>query len=85
MDSTGSQLEIQEECDIAYRVREFQYSGLRERVRKSRDVTEGTMFGKGTASGTVLLTSVEMEEVFEEVPVFEYFESDDEDCEPAGG
>lgn len=83
--STGSQLEIQEECDISYRVRKFQYSGLRKWARKSRDVTEGPMFGKGTASRTVLLTSAEIEEVFEEVPVVEYFESDDEDYEPAGG
>lgn len=83
--STGSQMEIQEECDFAYRVREFQYSRLRKRIKKSRDVLEGAMFEKDGQRGSVPLTNSEEEDLFEEVPVFEYLESDDEDFDGTSG
>lgn len=68
--SADSEREVTEECDFAYRVREFQYSRRKKRVKKSDDVRDGAMFG---------IDNPEEEEAFEEVPVFEYFESDDED------
>lgn len=71
--SADSEREIAEECDFAYRVREFQYSRRKKQIKKSANVTDGAMFG----------TDHHQEEdgLFEEVPVFEYFESDDEDVD----
>ncbi|KAJ0107239.1 hypothetical protein J7T55_007609 [Diaporthe amygdali] len=70
--SEDSEREVLEECDFAYRVREFQYSRRKKRIKKSANVTDGAMFGTD-ASGE--------EGPFEEVPIFEYFESEDEDVE----
>lgn len=64
--------EVVEECDFAYRVREFQYSRRKKRIKKSANVTEGAMFGNDNP---------EEDSPFEEVPVFEYFESEDEDVD----
>lgn len=64
--------EVIEECDFAYRVREFQYSRRKKRIKKSANVTEGALFGTN---------SPREEDPFEEVPVFEYFESEDEDVD----
>lgn len=63
-------IEVDEECDFAYRVREFQYSKLRKQITKSRDMTKGAFFDGREVSG---------EEAFEMVPVFEFFEDADED------
>lgn len=68
--SADSEREVTEECDFAYRVREFQYSRRKKRIKKSANVTDGAMFGNDNP---------EEEGPFEEVPVFEYFESEDED------
>lgn len=68
--SGGSEREVVEECDFAYRVREFQYSRRKKRIKKASNVTDGAMFGNDNP---------EQEDPFEEVPVFEYFESEDED------
>lgn len=68
--SADTEMEVSEECDFAYRVREFQYSRRKKRIKKSANVTEGAMFGND-APGE--------ETSFEEVPVFEYFESEDVD------
>lgn len=70
-------VEIDEECDFAYRVREFQYSRRRKRIKKSADVTEGAMFGNDADAGSSGVAQ-SIEEA-EEEPVFEYFESEDED------
>lgn len=70
--SADSERELVEECDFAYRVREFQYSRRKKRVKKSSNVTEGAMFGTDHS---------EQEDSYEEVPVFEYFESEDEDLD----
>lgn len=64
--------EVIEERDFAYRVREFQYSRRKKRIKKSANVTEGAMFGTNQPGG---------KDPFEEVPVFEYFESGDEDVD----
>lgn len=70
--SAESEREVIEECDFAYRVREFQYSRRKKRIKKSANVTDGAMFGTGHQ---------EEDGLFEEVPVFEYFESEDEDVD----
>lgn len=70
--SADTEREMAEECDFAYRVREFQYSRRKKRVKKSANVTEGAMFGSDNP---------EEEGPLEEVPVFEYFESEDEDVD----
>lgn len=70
--SADSERDVAEECDFAYRVREFQYSRRRKRIKKSANVTEGAMFGTDNPKE---------EDLFEEVPVFEYFESEDEDVD----
>lgn len=68
--SADTEREVVEECDFAYRVREFQYSRRKKRIKKSANVTDGAMFGTDNP---------EKDGSFEEVPVFEYFESEDED------
>lgn len=65
------EVEIDEERDFAYRVREFQYSRRKKQIKKSADVTQGAMFGNDDQDA-------QLEEV-EWVPVFEGFESEDED------
>lgn len=72
----GFEVEIDEERDFAYRVREFQYSRRRKQVKKSADVTAGAMFGNGGGDGN---DDDEDGDVVEWEPVFEAFESDDED------
>jgi hypothetical protein len=71
--SADSDREVVEECDFAYRVREFQYSRLKKRIKKSANVTDGALFGTLPAAGE--------ESLFEQVPVFEFFESEDEDVD----
>ncbi|KAI7785612.1 hypothetical protein LA080_006632 [Diaporthe eres] len=68
--SADIERKVVEECDFAYRVREFQYSRRKKRIKKSANVTDGAMFGDDNP---------EEDGPFEEVPVFEYFESEDED------
>lgn len=70
---TSGELEvvIDEECDFAYRVREFQYSRLKKRITKAANLTEGALFGRHVVAQDV-----------EEVPVFEDFASEDEDLGP---
>lgn len=75
--STEFAVEIDDECDFAYRVREFQYSRRKKRIKKSVDVTEGAMFGNDADDGSGSGVAQYVEE--EEVPVFEHFESEDED------
>ncbi|KAH8788226.1 hypothetical protein F5883DRAFT_531657 [Diaporthe sp. PMI_573] len=72
--SADSEREVIEECDFAYRVREFQYSRRKKRIKKVVNVTDGAMFGNDNP---------EEEGEFEEFPVFEYFESEDEDVDSA--
>ncbi|KAI1125136.1 hypothetical protein F5Y10DRAFT_247734 [Nemania abortiva] len=76
--SAGSELEIQEECDFAYRVREFQYSRRKGAIKRTEDWTKGTMFSNDPARSESSLTSAGGEE---EVPEFDGFEDDDEDVE----
>lgn len=40
--SSGTDLEIQEECDFAYRVRKFQYTRFRKGLKSANDVTDGS-------------------------------------------
>lgn len=68
--SAEFEVEINEERDFAYRVREFQYSRRKKRIKKAVNVTEGAMFGNDQHPDA---------QDVEEVPVFEYFESEDED------
>lgn len=77
--SGGFEVEIDEECDFAYRVREFQYSRWKKRIKKSRDVTEGAMFGGSQDDDDNSNNNDDDDSCVEEVPVFEYFESEDED------
>lgn len=70
--AADSEREVTEECDFAYRVREFQYSRRKRRIKKSANVTEGAMFGNDNPAE---------EDLFEEVPVFDFFESEDEDVD----
>lgn len=70
--SADTEREVIEKCDFAYRVREFQYSRRKKRIKKSANVTEGAMFGNDNSGE---------EDPFEEMPVFEYFESEDEDVD----
>lgn len=74
--SADSEAQIEEECDFAYRVREFQYSRMKRRIKKSSNVTDGAMFRKDGERGG---RSSDEEDDVEEVPVFEHFESEDED------
>lgn len=65
------EVEIDEERDFAYRVREFQYSRRKKQIKKSADVTEGAMFGNDDQDAGA--------QDVEWVPLFEGFESEDED------
>ncbi|KAI1418455.1 hypothetical protein F5Y13DRAFT_149202 [Hypoxylon sp. FL1857] len=77
--SVGGEYEVDQECDFAYRVREFQYSRRRKVFKKSRDVIEGAMFGLDAEDA-----SVEMDDEGEDVPEFEYLEDEDENVESNG-
>lgn len=83
--SAGTDMEIQEDCDFAYRVRKFQYSRLRGVITDAKDVTDGAMFGKDFDRGEVPLTSAEAEEMYDEVAVFDEFDSDDDDIDSPNG
>ncbi|OTA82502.1 hypothetical protein M434DRAFT_84621 [Hypoxylon sp. CO27-5] len=76
--SVGGEFEVDQECDFAYRVREFQYSRRRKVFKKSSDVTEGAMFGLDED------TCAKMDDEGEDVPQFEYFEDEDENLESDG-
>lgn len=76
----GVAMEVQEECAFAYRVREFRYSRLRKGA-KVKDVTDGSLFGEGNAGGHVPLTRAEAAAALDEVPVFDAFESEDEELD----
>ncbi|GAW11382.1 hypothetical protein ANO14919_007260 [Xylariales sp. No.14919] len=78
--SISSEMEVQEECDFAYRVREFQYSRRKGLIKSTKDWAEGAMFTNDSAS-TGPLTSAEAEQLLDEIPEFDYFEDDDEDIE----
>ncbi|OTA69996.1 hypothetical protein K449DRAFT_380026 [Hypoxylon sp. EC38] len=77
--SVGGEFEVDQECDFAYRVREFQYSRRRKVFKKSSDVTEGAMFGLDDED-----TGAKMDDGGEDVPQFEYFEDEDENVESDG-
>ncbi|KAI0137789.1 hypothetical protein F4776DRAFT_83307 [Hypoxylon sp. NC0597] len=77
--SVGGEFEVDQECDFAYRVREFQYSRRRKIFKKSRDLTEGAMFGLDDEG-----TGVKTDDEGEDVPQFEYFEDEDENIDSNG-
>lgn len=83
--SLGTEVEIQEDCDFAYRVREFQYSRFRKGFKKATDVTDGALFGQGSGLREVPLTSAEIEALYDEVPIFDGFESEDEEFDSPDG
>ncbi|KAI3396873.1 hypothetical protein diail_11577 [Diaporthe ilicicola] len=72
--SANSEREVEEECDFAYRVREFQYSRRKKQVKKSGNFIQGALFGTDNPGE---------EDPYEEVPVFDFFESEDEDSDAA--
>jgi hypothetical protein len=72
-----STLEVEGECDFAYRVREFQYSKIWRSFKDKRDMTEGALFGLkeailGGKSGHTKADDGEY------VPAFVDFEDEDE-------
>lgn len=79
--SSGTDLEVQEECDFAYRVRKFQYSRFRRGFKTGKDVTDGAVFGRDDDTGEVPLTSAEAEAIYDEVAVFDDFDSDDDEID----
>ncbi|KAJ3577334.1 hypothetical protein NPX13_g3237 [Xylaria arbuscula] len=81
--SVNSGIEIEEECDFAYRVREFQYSRRKRGVKSTKDWLEGAMFANDSA-GKVPLTSAEIEVLSDEIPEFDCFEDEDEEIEEDG-
>lgn len=83
--SAGSEWEIQEECAFAYRVREFQYSRLRRRITGAKDVIDGSLFGGDGGRVDVPLTTAEVEAEYHDVPVFDEFESEDEEMDSPDG
>ncbi|KAI1146081.1 hypothetical protein F4825DRAFT_209352 [Nemania diffusa] len=77
--SASSKIQVEEECDFAYRVREFQYSRRKRGIKKTKDWVEGAMFTNDSSTSTTPLTSAEAEELSDEIPTFGGFEDDDED------
>ncbi|KAI6091063.1 hypothetical protein F4821DRAFT_211005 [Hypoxylon rubiginosum] len=73
--SSGIEAEITQECDFAYRVREFVYSKFSRKWRDRGDITKRSMFGKDNVDGS----EWEQDEVVE--PKFDYCE--DEDVAPS--
>jgi hypothetical protein len=73
--SAGAELHINTECDFAYRVRQFSYSKLRKKMVKSVDVTDGALFGDDTSRDS----TTDSDMLYEEVAVFEDFDSQDEE------
>lgn len=80
-----SELEVQEECAFAYRVREFQYSRFRRGIKTVGDVIEGALFDGDGGRREVPLTSEEADAKYDEVPVFDGFESEDEEIDSMDG
>lgn len=79
--SRGSGVQTQEECDFAYRVREFQYSRSKRAVNKGKDWAAGALFNNDGHGGLLSPTSAQMDESDDEIPEFDYFEEEDEDVE----
>ncbi|KAJ8127840.1 hypothetical protein O1611_g5794 [Lasiodiplodia mahajangana] len=79
--SAGSEMEIHEECDFAYRVREFQYSRRRRGIKRTEDWVKGAMFSNDSAGTSSPQTSAEGELMSDEIPEFDGFEDEDEDIE----
>ncbi|KAI2466432.1 hypothetical protein F4781DRAFT_353453 [Annulohypoxylon bovei var. microspora] len=77
--SVGNEFVVDDECDFAYRVREFQYSRRRKVFKKSSDVTDGAMFSRDDED-----TDMGVDDEGEEVAQFEYLEDEDEDVESDG-
>ncbi|KAI1140172.1 hypothetical protein F5Y05DRAFT_377435 [Hypoxylon sp. FL0543] len=77
--TVGGEYEVGQECDFAYRVREFQYSRRRKAFKKSKDAVEGALFGLDDED-----SSVKADEDGEDVPHFEYLEDEDENIESNG-
>jgi hypothetical protein len=70
--------EIAGDCDFAYRVREFEYSRIRRRVRDKGDMTKKTMFGlEEQATGS--------DDLADAVPQFEWFEDEDASVDETEG
>lgn len=65
---SGSNVEVDEPCDFAYRAREFYYSKVRGLVNRG-NVTESALFGKDDQS--TIKNDVEFE------PKFEWFQDED--------
>ncbi|KAI0102722.1 hypothetical protein GGR51DRAFT_277922 [Nemania sp. FL0031] len=79
--SAGSEMEVCEECDFAYRVREFQYSRRRRGIKRTEDWVKGAMFSNDPDDSTLPLTSAEGELLSDETPEFDGFEDEDEEIE----
>ncbi|KAI0177347.1 hypothetical protein BJ166DRAFT_21382 [Pestalotiopsis sp. NC0098] len=90
----GSGVEIEQECDFAYRMREFVYSKRKKQLKEaSRDVTDGALFklnddealsvrlGHREEVGNTLLHPKDApDQVYdEEIPVLDYIEDFDEE------
>lgn len=90
----GSGLEIERECDFAYRVREFIYSKRKKQLKAaSRDVTDGALFKlnddeplsvrlepREEVGNTLLHSKEHPDQVYdEEIPVLDYIEEFDEE------
>jgi hypothetical protein len=72
-----STLEVEGECDFAYRVREFQYSKIWRSFKDKRDVTEGALFGLKDAILGVKGGNTKADDG-EYAPAFVEFEDEDE-------
>lgn len=77
--SAASGLDVEGACDFAYRIREFTYSKWSRRITGKDDFVDGAMFSKDSTNGKPVLTNAERQELFDEIPVFDDFESEDED------
>lgn len=78
--------EVQEECAFAYRVRKFRCSTFRRIIKEGDDdVAEGALFGRDGGNKNIPLTSEEAEAKYNEVPVLDGFESEDEEVDAVDG
>jgi hypothetical protein len=71
-----SELEVKEDCDFAYRVREFQYSKIWRAFSDKGPLIHGTLFGR-REPGSGGMGGNTGKDNGEDVPLFEYFEDDD--------
>lgn len=84
--SAGSEVEVQQECAFAYRVREFRYKKWSGGIKMADDVVRGALFKlEETIDELVVPTEASGPEEEDEVPVFECFGSEDEEVESGEG